>query len=125
MLLGAISKRFDKIVEFSAFEEKDVDFNYTSSLKRFLNIGFDKFNMANRNKLKSIITEYQFVRESNEYYMIKIYNNLLKEEKNDFIDLIYKIAKETTYNAINFLNKLNITDNIDEIISRIQEIKTL
>ena len=53
--------------------------------------------MANRNKLKSIITDYQFVRKSNEFYMIKIYNNLLKEEKNDFIDLIYKISKETTY----------------------------
>ena len=86
--------------------------------------------MANRNKLKSIITDYQFVRKSNEFYMIKIYNNLLKEEKNDFIDLIYKISKEATYNAyhynaINFLNKLNITNNIDEIISRMQEIKTL
>ena len=118
----------DKFFDF--YNKKDVDFNYTSSLKRFLNIGFDKFNMANRNRLKSIITEYQFVRESNEYYMIKIYNNLLKEEKKDFIDLIYKISKETTYNAfhynaINFLNKINITDNIDEIISRIQEIKTL
>lgn len=118
----------DKFFDF--YNKKDVDFNYTSSLKRFLNIDFDKFNMANRNKLKSIITEYQFVRESNEYYMIKIYNNLLKEEKNDFIDLIYKISKETTYNAyhynaINFLNKINITDNIDEIISRIQEIKKL
>ena len=50
--------------------------------------------MSNRNKLKAIITEYQFVRESNEYYMRKIYNNLFKEEKKDFIDLIYKISEE-------------------------------
>ena len=115
---------------FEFYNREDVDFNYTSSLKRFLNIGFDKFNMSNRNRLKSIITEYQFVRESNEYYMRKIYNNLLKEERGDFIDLIYKISKETTYNAfhynaINFLKRINVIDNIDEIISRIQEIKTL
>ena len=86
--------------------------------------------MSNRNKLKAIITEYQFVRESNEYYMRKIYNNLFKEEKRDFIDLIYKISEETTYNAfhynaINFLQRIKETDNIDEIVSRIQEIKTL
>lgn len=125
-------QKYDEAVNkfFEFYNRKDVDFNYVSSLKRFLNIGFDKFNIANRNKIKSIITEYQFVRESNEYYMLKIYNNLLKEEKKDFIDLIYKILNETTYNAfhynaINFLNKINITDNIDEIISRIQEIKTL
>lgn len=115
---------------FEFYNREDVDFNYTSSLKRFLNIGLDKFNMSNRNRLKSIITEYQFVRESNEYYMRKIFNNLLKEERGDFIDLIYKISKETTYNAfhynaINFLKRINVTDNIDEIISRIQEIKTL
>lgn len=125
-------QKYDEAVDkfFDFYNRKDVDFNYTSSLKRFLNIGFDKFNMSNRNKLKSIITEYQFVRESNEYYMKKIYNNLLKEEKKDFIDLIYKISEETTYNsfhynAINFLQKINVTDNIDEIISRIQEIKTI
>lgn len=125
-------QKYDEAVNkfFEFYYKKDDDFNYSSSLKRFLNIGFDKFNMANRNRLKSIITEYQFVRESNEYYMIKIYNNLLKEEKKDFINLIYKISKETTYNAfhynaINFLNKINITDHIDEIISRIQEIQTL
>lgn len=125
-------QKYDEAVNkfFEFYNREDVDFNYTSSLKRFLNIGLDKFNMSNRNKLKSIITEYQFVRESNEYYMRKIYNNLLKEERGDFIDLIYKISKETTYNAfhynaINFLNRINVTDNIDEIISRIREIKEL
>ncbi len=125
-------QKYDEAVNkfFEFYNREDVDFNYTSSLRRFLNIGLDKFNMSNRNKLKSIITEYQFVRESNEYYMRKIYNNLLKEERGDFIDLIYKISKETTYNAfhynaINFLNRINVTDNIDEIISRIQEIKML
>lgn len=125
-------QKYDEAVNkfFEFYNREDVDFNYTSSLKRFLNIGLDKFNMSNRNKLKSIITEYQFVRESNEYYMRKIYNNLLKEERGDFINLIYKISKETTYNAfhynaINFLNRINVTDNIDEIISRIQEIKML
>ncbi len=125
-------QKYDEAVNkfFEFYNREDVDFNYTSSLKRFLNIGLDKFNMSNRNKLKSIITEYQFVKESNEYYMRKIYNNLLKEERGDFINLIYKISKETTYNAfhynaINFLNRINVTDNIDEIISRIQEIKML
>lgn len=125
-------QKYDEAVDkfFDFYNRKDVDFNYTSSLKRFLNIGFDKFNMSNRNKLKSIITEYQFIRESNEYYMKKIYNNLLKEERKDFIDLIYKISEETTYNsfhynAINFLQKIDAKDNIDEIISRIQEIKTI
>lgn len=125
-------KKYDEAVDkfFDFYNRKDVDFNYTSSLKRFLNIGFDKFNISNRNKLKSIITEYQFVRESNEYYMKKIYNNLLEEEKNDFIDLIYKISEETTYNsfhynAINFLQKIDAKDNIDKIISRIHEIKTI
>lgn len=125
-------KKYDEAVDkfFDFYNRKDVDFNYTSSLKRFLNIGFDKFNISNRNKLKSIITEYQFVRESNEYYMKKIYNNLLEEEKNDFIDLIYKISEETTYNsfhynAINFLQKIDAKDNIDKIISRIHEIKII
>jgi len=125
-------KKYDEAVDkfFGFYNRKDVDFNYTSSLKRFLNIGFDKFNMSNRNKLKSIITEYQFVRESNEYYMKKIYNNLLEEEKKDFIDLIYKISEETTYNsfhynAINFLQKIDAKDNIDKVISRIHEIKTI
>ncbi len=125
-------QKYDEAVNkfFEFYNREDVDFNYTSSLKRFLNIGFEKLNMSNRNKLKSIITEYQFVRESNEYYMNKIYSNLLKDERGDFIDLIYKISRETTYNAfhynaINFLKKINITDNIDEIISRIQEIKKL
>ena len=125
-------QKYDEAVNkfFEFYNREDVDFNYTSSLKRFLNIGLDKFNMSNRNKLKSIITEYQFVRESNEYYMRKIYNNLLKEERGDFINLIYKISKETTYNAfhynaINFFNRINVTDNIVEIISRIQEIKML
>lgn len=125
-------KKYDEAVDkfFDFYNRKDVDFNYTSSLKRFLNIGFDKFNISNRNRLKSIITEYQFVRESNEYYMKKIYNNLLEEEKNDFIDLIYKISEETTYNsfhynAINFLQKIDAKDNIDKIISRIHEIKII
>lgn len=118
----------DKFFEF--YNRSDVDFNYTSSLKRFLNIGFDKINLSNRNKLKAIITEYQFVRESNEYYLKKIYSILSKEEKKDFIDLIYKISEETTYNsfhynAINFLNKINETDNIEKIILRIQEIKKI
>ena len=125
-------QKYDEAVNkfFEFYNREDVDFNYTSSLKRFLNIGLDKFNMSNRNKLKSIITEYQFVRETNEYYMRKIYNNLLKEERGDFIELIYKISKETTYNAfhynaINFLNRINVTDNIDEIILKIREIKEL
>ncbi len=51
------------------FEYKNnekVDFNYISSLKKFLNLGLDKFNISNRSKIKAIITEYQFVRESNE-----------------------------------------------------------
>ena len=60
--------------------------------------------------------------------MKKIYNNLFEEEKKDFIDLIYKISEETTYNAfhynaINFLKKIDITDNIDKIITRIRKIK--
>ena len=125
-------QKYDEAVDkfFEFYNRKDVDFNYTSSLKRFLNIGFEKFSIANRNKLKSIITEYQFVRESNEYYMKKIYNNLFEEEKKDFIDLIYKISEETTYNAfhynaINFLKKIDITDGIDKIITRIQKIKTI
>lgn len=126
------NQKYDEAVDkfFEFYNRKDVDFNYTSSLKRFLNIGFEKFSIANRNKLKSIITEYQFVRESNEYYMKKIYNNLFEEEKKDFIDLIYKISEETTYNAfhynaINFLKKIDITDNIDKIITIIQKIKTI
>ena len=115
---------------FEYKENEKVDFNYISSLKRFLNLGLDKFNMSNRSKIKSIITEYQFIRESNEYYMKKIYENLDIEEKKELIELIYKISKETTYNsfhynAINFIKKCKIDTNIDDIISRIEEIKKI
>ena len=57
-------------------ENTEFDFNYTSSLKRFLNIGLKKFCMSNSSRIKAIITEYQFVKESNSYYMEKIYYNL-------------------------------------------------
>ena len=115
---------------FEYKENEKVDFNYISSLKRFLNLGLDKFNMSNRSKIKAIITEYQFIRESNEYYMKKIYENLDIEEKKELIELIYKISKETTYNsfhynAINFIKKCKIDTNIDDIISRIEEIKKI
>ncbi len=125
-------QKYDDAVKkfFEYYNRSDVEFNYTSSLKRFLNIGFDKFNISNRSKLKSLITEYKFVKESNEYYLRKIYNNLSKEEKKDFINLLYKISDETTYNsfhysAINFLNKIKETSNIDKMISRIEEIKRI
>ena len=106
---------------FEYKENEKVDFNYISSLKRFLNLG---------SKIKAIITEYQFIRESNEYYMKKIYENLDIEEKKELIELIYKISKETTYNsfhynAINFIKKCKIDTNIDDIISRIEEIKKI
>ena len=75
---------------FEYYYNKEVEFNYISSLKRFLNVGLDKFSISNRNKLKAIITDYKFVKEGNEYYFKKIYNNLSDEEKEDFIELIYK-----------------------------------
>ena len=96
---------------FEYKENEKVDFNYISSIKRFLNLGLDKFNMSNRSKIKAIITEYQFVRESNEYYMKRTYENLNAEEQKELIEMIYKISKETTYNsfhydAINFIKKI-------------------
>lgn len=117
-----------KFFEFK--EQENVDFNYTSSLKRFLNLGLDKFNISNRSKIKSIITEYQFIRESNEYYMKKIYENLNIEERKEFIEMIYKISEETTYNsfhynAINFIKKCKIQVEVEDIISRIQEIEKI
>ena len=125
-------KKFNEAAKkfFEYKENEKVDFNYISSLKRFLNLGLDKFNMSNRSKIKAIITEYQFIRESNEYYMKKIYENLDIEEKKELIELIYKISKETTYNsfhynAINFIKKCKIDTNIDDIISRIEEIKKI
>ncbi len=62
--------------------------------------------------------------------MKKIYENLDIEEKKELIELIYKISKETTYNsfhynAINFIKKCKIDTNIDDIISRIEEIKKI
>lgn len=113
------------------FEYKDnlkIDFNYISSLKRFLNIGLDKFSISNRNKIKLVITEYQFVRESNSYYMNKIYMNLSIDERLEFLELIYKISDETTYNsfhynAINFLKNIGIEECIPQILEKINEIK--
>lgn len=115
---------------FEYKEQENVDFNYTSSIKRFLKLGLDKFNISNRSKIKSIITEYQFIRESNEYYMRKIYENLKQEEQKEFIDMIYKIFKETTYNsfhynAINFIKRCKIDTDVENIISRIGEIKKI
>lgn len=125
-------QRYDEAANkfFDYIKREDVTFNYKSSLRRFLNIGLDKFNISNRNKIKAMSTEYQFVRESTEYYMIKIYDNLNNEEKKEFINLIFKISNETTYNAfhynaINFLMKNKITDNINKIYSRIVEIKQI
>lgn len=117
-----------KFIEYK--EQKDYEFNYISSLKRLLNIGLNKINISSRNKIKSIITDYQFVRESNDYYMGKTYENLSEEEKEELIDLIYRISKETTYNsfhynAINFITKYKINANIDEIVSRIKEIEEI
>lgn len=117
-----------KFIEYK--EQKDYEFNYISSLKRLLNIGLNKINISSRNKIKSIITDYQFVRESNDYYMGKTYENLSVEEKEELIDLIYRISKETTYNsfhynAINFITKYKINANIDEIVSRIKEIEEI
>ena len=76
-------QKYDEAVNkfFEFYNRDDVDFNYTSSLKRFLNIGFDKFNISNQNRLKSIITEYQFVRESNEFYMKKIYKFIKRRKR--------------------------------------------
>ena len=118
----------DKFFEY--IRKENVIFNYTSSLKRFLNIGLDKFNISNRNKIKAMSTEYQFVRESSEYYMNKIYNNLDENEKKEFIELLFKISSETTYNcfhynAINFMKKNNIKTDLDKIYNRIIEIKNL
>ena len=115
---------------FEYKENEKVDFNYISSLKRFLNLGLDKFNMSNRSKIKAIITEYQFVRESNEYYMKRTYENLNAEEQKELIEMIYKISKETTYNsfhynAINFIKKSKIDVDIKDIISRIEEIEKI
>lgn len=115
---------------FEYKENEKVDFNYISSLKRFLNLGLDKFNMSNRSKIKAIITEYQFIRESNEYYMKKIYENLNAEEQKELIEMICKISKETTYNsfhynAINFIKKNKIDVDIKDIISRIEEIEKI
>ena len=126
------NKQYDMAAKkFFEFKEKEnIDFNYTSSLKRFLNVGLDKFNISNRNRIKAIITEYQFIRESNEYYMRKIYDNLNVEEKSEFVDMLFKISEETTYNtfhynAVNFLNKYKIAANKEIIISRIDEIKRI
>lgn len=125
-------QRYDEAANkfFEYIKREDVTFNYTSSLRRFLNIGLDKFNISNRNRIKAMSTEYQFVRESTEYYMIKIYDNLNNEEKKEFVNLIFKISDETTYNvfhynAINFLMKNKTTDNINKIYSRIAEIKQI
>ena len=115
---------------FEYMMKKELNFNYTSSVKRFLNIGFNKFNISNRNKLKAIVTEYQFVRECNEFYMKKIYDNLSETERIEFIELIYKISEETTYNAfhynaINFLSKIKYADGIEKILTRIEKIKSI
>lgn len=124
--------KFDEAAEkfFEYIQMRNVEFNYTSSLKRFLNIGLDKFNISNRNRIKAMSTEYQFVRESTEYYMNKIYSNLDENEKKDFIELLLKISEETTYNcfhynAINFMKKNKIDSYIDKIYNRIIEIKKL
>ena len=111
-------------------ENTEFDFNYTSSLKRFLNIGLKNFCMSNSSRIKAIITEYQFVKESNSYYMEKIYYNLSSEEQQGFIELIYKIAEESKYNsfhynAINFLKKINKEENFDKLLNLIKDIKNI
>ncbi len=113
---------------FSFYENKNIEFNYTSSLKRFLNIGFENFSLHYRSKLKAIVTQYQFVRESDDYYLRKIYTNLNDSEKKELIELVKVISKETTYNgfhysAIRFLEKEG--KDYDEITKRIKEIENI
>ena len=123
-------KRYDKAAEkfFEYLERTDVDFNYTSSLKKFLNLGLSKFTLHYKNKIRALLTEYQFVRESNEYYMEKIYINIGSDEKIEFLNLLNRISEETDYNGfhyslIKFMRKNKM--DYDSILKRIQEIKKI
>lgn len=109
----------------------EIRFNYSSSIKRILNIGLDKFNLSNRSLIKSIITEYQFLREANDYYMKKIYENIEIKERETYINILMQISRETVYNGfhyslLKFLKKIKAdNDLILQVEYRIKEIEKI
>lgn len=126
-------KEYDAAVElFIRYKNNlKINFNYSSALKRILNIGLGKFNLSNRNLIKSIITEYQFLRESNDYYMKKIYVNLDESERELYINTLIKISNETVYNGfhyslIRFLKKIKSEEELIKMVEeRVKEIENI
>lgn len=110
---------------------KNLKFNYVSSLRRILNLGLEKFNLSNQCLIKGIITEYQFLKESNDYYMKRIYDNLEDSERIIYINNLRKISEETVYNGfhyclIKFLKKIKYDEEIiKEIENRIEKIEKI
>jgi hypothetical protein len=110
--------------------DEQIEFNYTSSLKKILNIGINKFNPANKHGIKAILMEKEFIKTTNSYYMRKIYNNLVGEEREEFLNILFELSDEITYNGyhyelISFLTKIRKLENIENIKNRIIAIKNL
>jgi len=104
-------KKYDEALNlFFEYKNSPAPFKYISPLKRIISkLGLKPFNLSNQNKIKSLILDYDFLKEGSEYYFNKIFNLLNEDEKNEFIKLLIKISQETVYNAFHY-NLLNFCE---------------
>ena len=74
---------------------------FDTYLKRIISkkIGLQNFNIRNRSFAKQIILEKDFILYCNDVTLNRIYENLEKSERNDFINLLWGYAKEVTFNS--------------------------
>lgn len=115
---------------FLDYIDMNKEFNLYSVLKKFINIDMKKISISNRNRIKSILTGYEFLKTGNEYIFIRIYNLLIEDEKEEFINTLLKIAKETTYNGfhyecINFFERIKKNIEAETVKIRLNEIKNI
>jgi len=106
------------------------EFNTYSVLKKFINIDMKKISISNRNRIKAILTEYDFLKTGNEYMFIRIYNLLREDEKEELINTLIEISKETTYNGfhyecINFFEKIKKNIEAEIVKLRLDEINNI
>ena len=94
----------------------------------FTTTSYIKFHA--REMIERIEEEYEFLRTGNEYIFIRIYNLLNEDEKEELINTLLKIARETTYNGfhyecINFFEKIKKNIEAEIIKLRLDEIKKI
>ena len=122
----------DALDKFYAYKKLNSAFKESSVLRKIINVKIEKFNLCNQNKIKSLILEYDYLKQEEKLYFDRIYNQLHDLEKDKYITLLLKIAAETTYNSfhynlLNFLenHKEKYSDKVNIVKQRIEDISSL